>query len=174
MSDDKTMKQVGFEVEVDAWETAKRKSEWGEMSQELRKTVHEKAYGTEVTERKRLQDKRDSKRSEVQTIDAEINRLENKRGEIQRDIQRIDSRLDVLMEQDGEYDGFLQALESDLKDGQRFDAGHGKIERAADLGDCEPSDVIDALKERNPAVPDVAFRLPKAHEPPNWKEIQHR
>jgi len=168
MSDNK--KQVGFEVDSEAWERAKEKAEWGEMTERLRRAVHEKAYGTEVTERKRLRDKRDALRSDVREIENTIKDEQHKRDEKQRELERVEQRLETLEQQDGEYDGFIQALEGDLRDGKRIFVNHGKVERAAELGECDPSDVVEALQERNPEVPESAFREPRAGEQPNWKD----
>jgi len=164
------MKQVGFEVDAEAWERAKSKSEWGEMTERLRGTVHEKAYGTEITERKRLREKRDSIRKEIREVENEIQNKQHTRDEKQRELERVEQRLETLEQQDGEYDGFIQAIESDLHDGKRVFVNHGKVERAAELGDCDESDVIEALKERNPDLPEGAFREPRAGEQPSWKD----
>lgn len=168
MSDNST--KVTFEVDADAWDTAKDKAEWGEMSERLRKTVEEKAYGTEVTERKRLKEKLENLRQEKREYDTEIDGLRADRDEVSRKISRIEDRLDTLMQKDGEYEGFLQSIEEDLHEGVRFDPQNGKIERASELGECDPADVIETLKERNPDVPDQAFELPSAGESPNWKD----
>lgn len=167
--DDDNKKQVGFEVDAEAWEHAKEKAEWGEMTELLRRTVNEKAYGTEVTERKRLREKRDKTRGEIRDIENTIKDEQHKRDEKQRELERIDQRLETLEQQDGEYDGFIQALESDLHSGKRVFVNHGKVERAAELGECDPSDVVETLKERNPELPEGAFREPRAGEEPSWK-----
>lgn len=172
MSDDKD--QVNFTVDADAKESAKKRLEHGEFSAKLRQRVHELAYGTEVTERKRLQEKRQEKRQNVRDLTHEIEGLKEERNREEREIERIDSRLDALADDDGEFEGFLQAIESDLHEGYRVDPNHGKVERAAEIGDCKPSDVIEALKERNPEVPDEAFRDAKQTEPAKWNELVHR
>lgn len=162
--------QATFTVESDAKERAKRKLDYGELSERLRQTVHEIAYGTDVTERKRLKEKRRDLRSEVREVNREIEELKERREERQREIDRVDERIDALTDDDGEYDGYLQALETDLHDGSRIDVQHGKVERAAEIGNCDPKDVIQALQERNPDVPSEAFRMAKQHEQPNWKD----
>lgn len=163
-------KQVGFEVDADAYEEAQNKTEWGGLSQQLRKKVHEVAYGTEVTERKRLKEKLERLRKEKREVTQEIDDLRHERDEKEREISRVEERLDVLMEDEGEFDGYLQALETDLHSGKRVDPQHAQVEKAADLGDCDPQEVIDALMERNSDVPQEAFRDAKLHEEPNWKK----
>lgn len=169
MSDEKNMTRVGFEAPAETVERVKRKTEWGGMSEKLRERLHEIAYGTEVTERKRLRENLEDLRKDKREVEQEIENLRHQRDEFEREIKNIEERLDVLMDNDGEYDGFLQALESDLRDGKRVDPGHGKVERAAELGECAPTDVIEALQERNPDIPDAAFQLPKQGESANWK-----
>jgi len=162
--------QVNFTVDAEAHERAKRRSEYGELSERLRQTINELAYGTEVTERKRLKEKLEDLRGDKRDVDKEIEDLRHQRDELEREISRVEDRLDALMDTEGEYEGFLQAIESDLHEGMRFDPGHGKIERAAELGDCDEQDVIDALRERNPEVPNIAFKTATQGVPPNWKE----
>lgn len=171
MTDDNTT-QVGFEVNADAYEKAKSKLPWGGVSSELRTKVHELAYGTQTTERRRLKDKLEDLRKERREIDNDIDEKKHERDEKERGISRVEERLDTLMQQDGEYDGFLEAIESNLHQGYRVDPNHGQIEDAADLGDCTRDEVIKDLKERNPELPDKAFREPNHDEPANWKEQQ--
>lgn len=171
MTDEK-MTQVGFKANSDAHERAKRRLEHGELSRRLRETVEEIAYGTETTERRRLKEKLDDLRQDKRDVENEIENKRHERDELDREIARVEDRLDTMIQQDGEYDGFLQSMESDLRDGMRFDIGHGKVEDAAETGDCSREQVIQDLKERNPDVPDRAFREPKPGEAPLWNEVQ--
>ena len=167
MSDDKS--QTVFTVEREAKERAKKKLNHGELSERLRQTIHEIAYGTEVTERNRLKEKRSDLREEIRDIEREIDDLKHDREKKEREVSRIDDRLDALADGEGEFEGYLQALENDLHEGMRLSVQHGKVERASELGECEASDVIEALKERNPNVPKEAFRDAKPHEDNRWK-----
>ena len=161
-------KLVNFNVDEETYELAKNKLEYGEMSELLRQTVRGIAVGTDTTERERKQELLEDKRKAVRDIDREIDDLENDKDEILREIERIERRLNELLEQDGEYDGVLAMLEEDLQSGIRILGGSDKVAKAAQIGDCSREDVVDDLKERNPDVPDKAFRPAEQGEPAAW------
>ena len=161
--------QVGFEVDKDTVETAKQKLEFGEMSQRLRETLEAIAHGTEVAEETRLTDRLQTLREERRSLRQQRDEVENGLDEVNRKIERVEQRLDSLREQDGQYDGVLAMLEEDLHSGIRILGGSDKIKRAAKLGDCSVDDVIEDLKERNPEVPDKAFRPAEQGEPADWQ-----
>ena len=160
--------QVGFEVDKDTVETAKQKLEFGEMSQRLRETLEAIAHGTEVAEETRLTDRLQTLREERRSLRQQRDEVENGLDEVNRKIERVEQRLDSLREQDGQYDGVLAMLEEDLHSGIRILGGSDKIKRAAKLGDCSVDDVVADLKERNPDVPDKAFRPAEQGEPAVW------
>ena len=160
--------QVGFEVDKDTVETAKQKLEFGEMSQRLRETLEAIAHGTEVAEETRLTDRLQTLREERRSLRQQRDNVENDLDEVNRKIERVEQRLDSLREQDGQYDGVLAMLEEDLHSGVRILGGSDKIKRAAELGDCSVDEVIEDLKERNPEVPEKAFRPAQAGEPAAW------
>ena len=161
--------QVGFEVDKDTVETAKQKLEFGEMSQRLRETLEAIAHGTEVAEETRLTDRLQTLREERRSLRQQRDNVENDLDEVNRKIERVEQRLDSLREQDGQYDGVLAMLEEDLHSGVRILGGSDKIKRAAELGDCSVDEVIEDLKERNPEVPEKAFRPAQAGEPADWQ-----
>ena len=161
-------KLVNFNVDEETYELAKNKLEYGEMSELLRQTVRGVAVGTDTTERERKQELLEDKRKAVRDIDREIDDLENDKDEILREIERIERRLNELLEQDGEYDGVLAMLEEDLHSGVRILGGSDKVAKAAQIGDCSREDVVADLKERNPDVPEKAFRPAELGEPAAW------
>lgn len=165
-------KTVNFRADRDTVEAAKKKLEFGEMSERLRETLETIAYGAEATERERLREKLRDKRHEGREIDREIQQLRTDREELNRQIERIETRLEQLEEDDGKYDGVLEMLESDLHDGVRITSGSPRVERAAEIGNCEPPQVIDDLKDRNPNVPEKAFRSAAAGEDPDWRDTR--
>jgi len=164
--------QINFTVDSDAKDAVKKRLAHGELTERLRTCVKEIAYGTDVTERERLKDKLSALREEKRDIEHKIDVLKHERDEKEREIERIEQRLDTLMDQDGEFDGYLQALEEDLHSGKRVFVNHGKVERAAEIGGCEPNEVVEALQERNPEIPEEAFREPHPHENPKWDAKQ--
>jgi len=163
------MKQINFTVEEGAYDRFDSKTEHGEKTEILRQRVYEVAHGQDVAEKERVKDQLREKRNDRRELDREIQDMKNERDELDREIERLEERLDTLLEQDGEIDGALEVIESELHDGVRIYDGHTQVKEAARIGDMEPNDVIDRLKERNPSVPDEAFRLAKPHEDPRWK-----
>lgn len=156
MGDD-DLAQFNFRVDSDAKQLAKEKLDHGELSERLRQTVQELAFGEELSKRSQLEtrldrteDRLDDLRSEKEEIEAKIDAEESKR-------ERIEERLQELESRETEYETALEMLEDQLFDGVHLDEGHGQVQKAAYLGDKEPEDVIDDLKERNPSVPDYAF-----------------
>jgi len=163
-------KMVNFKANSETVKEAKDKLEHGEMSEELRARLDEIAHGTDVAEENRLTDRLKTLREDRRDLRRERDQIEDEIEEMNRDIERIEERLDELREQEGEYDGVLAMLEADLQDGTRIMKGTDKVKRAAEIGDCDPMDVIQDLKDRNPDVPDSAFRMARGNESPNWKD----
>ena len=161
-------KRATFLVNESDYELAQSKLDHGEMSELLRQTVRGVAVGSNTTERERKQELLEDKRKAVRDIDREIDDLENDKDELFREIERIERRLNELIDQDGEYDGVLAMLEEDLHSGIRILGGSDKVAKAAQIGDCSREDVVADLKERNPDVPDKAFRPAEQGEPAAW------
>ena len=162
-------KMVNFKANSQTVKEAKDKLEHGEMSEELRARLDEIAHGADVSEENRLMDRLQTLREDRRDAESKISKWQEERDELDRKIERIETRLDELRDQEGEYDGVLAMLEADLQDGVRIMEGTDKVKRAAQIGDCEPSDVIQDLKDRNPDIPDEAFRQARGNEEPNWK-----
>lgn len=159
--------QVNFTVDDSAKSLAKEKLEHGELSQQLRRKVEEIAFGEEISQRSKLeerldtlQDRRDELKSDREAINAELEEVENK-------IDRVESRLDELETREDEYHVALEMLEDQLMDGTHVFPGHGQVQKAAHVGECDPQDVIDDLQDRNPSVPSYAF-MDKMAAPQEW------
>lgn len=162
-------KLVNFNANSKTVEEAKSKLDHGELSEELRATLDRIAHGADVAEETRLTDRLQTLREDRRKLRRDREEIEEQIEEVNRDIERVEARLDELREQDGEYDGVLSMLEEDLHAGQRILGGSDKIKRAAKIGGCSVDDVIDDLRERNPDVPDKAFRPARGDENPRWK-----
>lgn len=147
---------------------AKRNVERGELSEEVRDLFRRKAYGTgaakENSEIERL-------RSELQEVRDRIDDLRRERRQIDAEIEsqesratRLEERISQLEEQTDEFDTVVETLETLLHDGARIFP-----ERVDDQLDSER--VINELKDRNPDVPECAFRLAEPHEPNDWRDV---
>jgi len=163
-------KLVNFKADEKLHNAAKQNAEHGELSQRFREVLKELAYGAAATERERVQERLTSLRDQRRDVDADIQRLKSKRDELDRKIERAERKLNELQELDGKYDGMLETIESQLHDGVRFPPGGPPIQKAAGIIDATADDVIADLKERNPDVPDAAFRPARDDEPPQWNK----
>ena len=161
-------KRSTFLVDEATLEQAKDGLDRGELSKELRATVERLAYGADVAQETRLTDQLRTLRENRRDKRQERDNIETELEELNRKIERVEQRLDNLREQEGQYDGVLAMLEEDLHSGVRILGGSDKIKRAAELGDCSVDEVIEDLKERNPEVPEKAFRPAQAGEPAAW------
>ena len=169
MTDGKS--QINFKVESNAKELAKEKLDHGELSTELRETIHRVAYGEEISKRERMhkqladkRDKRDSLRAEKREIEAQIE-------EIEGEIARIEERLDGMERREDKYEATLEMLEETLYAGGRVFEEHGQVMKAAKIGGKEPEGVIEELQERNPSVPDHAF-VQQLHTNKEWSGVE--
>lgn len=158
MSDDEKMATVHVEVPERTKEIAQEKLEYGGLTRVVRESVARVAHGEEVAERDRvadhLKDLRKQKRDKIRERD-DIN---DEIDEIERKIERAEEELDRLDNSVGEYEGALQMIE-DTMDNTNASVfiGHGKIRKAAEVGDKPQEDVIEDLKQRNPDMDNDRF-----------------
>lgn len=152
-----TDSQINFTISSDAKELAKEQLEHGELSERLRETVEQIAFGEEVSKHTQLEErlrtlreKKDDLRAQRRELDAEIETVE-------QEITRIEEQLSELDKREDKYEAALAMLEETLAEGGRVFPDHGQVVRAARLGNVEPADVIDDLQDRNPSVPEHAF-----------------
>lgn len=141
-------------------EAAKRNTERGEISTELRRTYRKLAFGEAVeredTERQRLQELREEKddiRSKIRNLQADLEELEREEARLEERLQNRESR-------EQKYETILETLESELYDGANITVHRSSVKNAADLKEVTPKEVVEEIKERNPAVPDHAFKPP--------------
>jgi len=174
MSQDEDMVPVNFKAPEEAYETAKDKLEFGEMSEELRGRVKEIAYGAETTRREELREDLEELRSEKRERATKITNLQEQQRETERKIERLEMQLDNIRDTDEEYNGALEMLEEQLHRGNRVHKNHDGLERAANIAEKPKDDVITDLQERNPDVPAHAFELSNPHEPLDWRDVRER
>lgn len=155
---DEEMVRVNVEVPKSVRDTATEKLEYGGLSREIRERLHEIAFGPELTQRTRLERRRESlkddlreKREARRKIETEIETLENR-------ILAVDEKLASVTSREDKFEAKLEELESQLRrDGIRVFTDHPAVGRAAATGEVEVEGVIRELKDRNPDVPDFAF-----------------
>jgi chromosome segregation ATPase len=163
--------QINFTVEEAAKDLAKEKLEYGELSTELRETIHKIAYGQEISKREQLQRQLAELRDEKDSIRATIREKEAELEDVESKIRRTEERLDGMERREDKYEATLEMLEQTLYDGGRVFEDHGQVLKAAKIGGKEPEHVIDELKDRNPTLPDHAF-VQKFHSAKDWHGIE--
>lgn len=142
---------VHVEVPKSTKEQAKRQLEHGGLTRVVREELERIAHGSEVSEKKRLQDQLQELRDERTEKKKERNALDDELEELEVKIERIENKLDNIRDREGEYEGALRMIEEMMeKHGMNVDFGHGKVEDAARVGNCTVEDVIADLKDRNP------------------------
>lgn len=150
---------------------AKRNTERGELSEEVRDLFRRKAYGLDS----------ESENSELDRLEAELTDVRDRIDELRRDRRKIDAeiesqetratrleeRISKLEQRSDKFSTVVDTLESMLLDGARI-----YPERVDDELDAKR--VMAELQDRNPDVPDYAFRLSKPHEPIDWREVDRQ
>jgi chromosome segregation ATPase len=159
--------QLNVNVNGDVKEMAKKKLGHGGLTDRVNEVLYQVAHGAEVSERRRLKDELESKRKDKRDIEQDIDDLRHKRDELEREISNIEERLDAIMDQEGQYEGFFQSIENDLQNGRSFWPQHPKIQEAAEMGNVQPEQIIEDLKERNPNIPEIQFE----DEPTNPHQV---
>jgi chromosome segregation ATPase len=154
MSDDA---QINFNVDSDAKKLAKEQLDYGELSERLRETVEQIAFGEEVSKHTQLQERLRTLREKKDDLRAQRRELDAQLETVEQDIARIEEQLSELDKREDRYEAALEMLEETLAEGGRVFPDHGQVVRAARLGDVDEQQVIADLKERNPSVPEHAF-----------------
>lgn len=156
MSDDDTVR-VNHIVPRHVREAAQKKTDHGELSERVRSLYRRTAFGEDYDENatikmelERVRDEKDEKRAKMRELRAELESLESKETRLEEKVSKHES-----LEQ--KYEGHLESLESALKSGNSLSEKDARVEMAANTGECEPEEVIQTLKERNPEIPDHAF-----------------
>ncbi len=159
--------QVSHLVPEHVREAAKARAEYGELSEKVRTLYETVAFGEEIGERSQLQreldsirEKKDRKRAKKREIETEIENLERRE-------QRIEERISSLSSKEDKFEGAMEMIEQQLYDGTHIFPEHGLVTRATGLAGMDPEQVINKLKERNPGVPDYAFKS-KMHAQHDW------
>jgi len=165
-----TQKQVGFVVDKATYESAMERLEWGEMSERLRDTVVEIAFGADISKREKVRRRLEEVRKKRDDALDQADKLRSDSRQYNARIAELEQTLSHLNDADGEYSGALQVIEDLLIMGARIDPEHVQVKRAAALQKVRPEQVIEDLKNRNSELPPEAFRFAEPGEPADWKD----
>lgn len=172
--DDKD-KEVRFNVKMrkQLRDDAKRNTERGELSEEVRDVFRRKAYGESGT----------SGNSELEQLKAELRQareradeLRKERGRIENEIEaqerrtvRLEERIGQMERENQQLDQTLQTLENMLENGERM--WPTRVKNAADVDRTTAEKLYQQLKNRNQELPAAAFEEPSIHAPNDWREV---
>lgn len=172
MSDDDTV-QVKHLVPEHTRDAAQDRTEYGELSELVRGLYQRIAFGEEVEEREslkkelqRVRNEKDDIRGQIRGLQAELQTIETKEA-------RLEEKLSEFTDDEQKYIGHLESLESRLYDGSNITPGDGGVESASNVGKCDPEEVIEDLKERNPEIPEYAFEEVR-HTDEEWAGVEGR
>jgi predicted nuclease with TOPRIM domain len=153
-------------------EDAKRNSDRGDLSKDVRKLFRRRAYGLGngefTTELEETQAELKSVRNELDDLRRDRNKLEAKIQSKEGRENRLKEKLDRLQQEKEDRTQTLNMLENMLHDGERIFMQ--RIKNYAEVGEDEAVDMLQQLKDRNPDVPEKAFELSHPNEPYDWKE----
>jgi len=160
--------RVVAEVPVEVKEAAKEKLPYGGLTEEIQDTLERIAFGEDLTQRSRLERRREDLQSDLEDRRAERRELDARIENLEQQVASIDEKLSTITTREDKYEAKIEALEASLRhDGMRCDPGNGAVQRAASTGGVEPAGVVKTLKERNPDVPAYAFE-DALHDRETW------
>ncbi len=146
----------------------KEKMKHGEMSERLRHVHEQMAYGAHVTEKARVQELIRELEEQLEELVRQRERLDSDIRDVRSRLQNAESELERVEESQDHLDELLSDIEAGVVAGQRVDPTHPRVKTAAEIANETPKDIIRRLQERNPDVPDEAFRYAQPHEDPMW------
>lgn len=154
--DDDELVQVSHMVPESHREQASKNTEYGGISQAVREVYRILAEGGSKS-RVRLEMQLRKVRRDRKRIQEEISDLRDQLSHLTSREDELEDRVEDERSRSEAYEAQLEELEALLDDGDHIFEEHGKVQRAAEVGDRTPREVIDTLKDRNPDVPDELF-----------------
>lgn len=174
MTDDPTNEEVRYNVKMPKKlrEDAKRKTERGELSQEVRDLFRRKAYGADASEEF---SELEQKKAELREVRRDIDRLRDDRADIENKIEakerretRLEEEIGRLEQETEQLKTHFEMLENMLHSGEYI--WPVRIKNAADVDASTARQLHRELRDRNPEVPERAFEEPHIHDPDDWRE----
>jgi len=167
--------KVRFTVQMpeDLREDAKRNSERGELSDNIRDLFRRKAYGIGDSE---SPSELEQAEAELQEVRNSIDDLRLKRSKIDAKIQskenretRLEERIDRLKAEQEEVNQSLDVLENMLQNGERM--WPVRIKNAVDVDIDTAQELYLKLQDENPELPQEAFEEAGIYEENDWREL---
>jgi len=173
-NDDVEMVRFNVQMPKKLRDDAKRNSDRGDLSEDVRSVFRQRAYGVDDTgEPSEIE----RTKAELREVRRNIDDLRLQRSQIEAEIKsdearaaRLEERLSELKEERGELEQSLTVLENMLHEGDRM--WPVRIKNAVDVDQDTAQELYQQLKERNSELPDEAFEEPSIHSPTDWREVQ--
>jgi chromosome segregation ATPase len=156
--DEEEMVQVSHLVPESLREDAQDNAEYGELSDAVRQAYRIVAYGDDYENTQRLKQRLERAKNEYQRLVEEEDRLEEQKDETEDRIRQLREQLEAAESKEEQYEELLVDLETQVYNGSHVFPRHADVEEAAEISGQSPEEVIEDLKERNPEVPDDAFK----------------
>lgn len=153
-------------------EDAQNNTQRGELADETRALFRQKAYG--IVGEGRPSEVEQAK-AELQEVRNQIDNLRHERSQIESKIatkegraNRLEEKIERLEGEQGRLEGKIEMLENLLHDGEPMFLTY--IKNTADVERSTAKEIQEALKNRNPDLPETAFQEPAEFEPVDWRE----
>ena len=166
--EDDELVQVNHLVPESIRDTAQENGEHGEVSEAVRTAYRIVAFGEEFgganrleMELRKVQDEKQRTEAKIREVEAELENLAQREEQIKDRIADVDSRNE-------RFEKTLSDLEAMLDRGEAVFEGHAAVQSAARLGSRNPHEIVETLKDRNPDLPEKAFKDQRKVETP-WR-----
>lgn len=152
------------EVDSQAYETAKDRLPYGGISEEIRSLIERIAYGDELGQRSRLEQRLQELRNQRRELEEERREIDARIDNLGSRIQSVESEISQLSAEEERYEAKIEGLEYRLRNP---DNGHfhlttelSSVAEIAKSSGKSPEGVVKDVRERNPDIPDYAFESP--------------
>lgn len=158
MTDDQ--KRIAADIDEDTHAILKEKLEYGELSEVIRDVANTIAFGDGWDRRTVIDRRIEQKRQELSTLRDQRREINGKIESIEDRIDELEDRRERVETEAEQYTGALWSLEQSFRAGElgHLDPEHGRVKSLANEFGKSPESVLDELRERNPDVPDYAFK----------------
>jgi len=172
MSDPEETVRFNVQMPEQLRDDAKRNTDRGELSNDVRNLFRRKAYGLDSTgepsELERVQAELKEARREVDDLRHRRAQIETKIEAKETRVSRLEERVDSLQEREAELESAVGVLENMLHDGDRM--WPTRIKNAVEVDPETAQRLYQELRERNSDLPSAAFEEPGVHSPTSWKD----
>lgn len=157
---DEDMKTMGAQVPSDTAQVVKQKLEYGEWSEYARRLAEVIAHGDADDERTPFDVAIEKKRQDLADARDERDKWQGRVDDYEREIERLKREREEYKTTQDRFEGAVWQLEQNFRAGEigHLYASHTKIKNLGEQFDRDPDTLMDLLRERNPDVPDHAFK----------------